>query len=214
MRLRGNEMLFKKIYDMIEVIYFLLKLNFCWILFTLLGIGIFGVVPATIALYDCLRMRFIKGYELPVFENFKKSYDSHFKIGNKIGIVFFSILVVLAIERSIIFSMGEFTGGVWIEIMIKIFQLVFSLFLLMFFPTFVHFKLHKTKIFLQPLIFLFIFPKETLILALITLVTFWLYVFFPILFFVLGLALPAYGVMAVMMVKYKKVEQHFIYTQS
>ncbi|MBO1911160.1 DUF624 domain-containing protein, partial [Microvirga sp. 3-52] len=51
---------------MIELIY----INILWILFTILGLGIFGIFPATVSMFTIVRKIIVKEEKFKIFNTF------------------------------------------------------------------------------------------------------------------------------------------------
>ena len=77
-----------KIYEVFNRIYYLMKLNGLWLLFTLLGGVVFGVVPATIALYACIRQQIRNETENHLYQMFKNYYVENFRRSILFSMVF------------------------------------------------------------------------------------------------------------------------------
>lgn len=67
----------------------LILLNILWVAFTLLGLVIFGLFPATIALFAVIRKWILENEDTPILQEFIKRYKAEFKMANVIGILFF-----------------------------------------------------------------------------------------------------------------------------
>ncbi|MDY0409053.1 YesL family protein [Virgibacillus soli] len=115
-------------------------LNFCWVLFTIFGLVLFGFMPATTAMFAVIR-KWQQGQEdIPIFSTFWKTYRTEFFKTNGIGMILFAIGYLLIIEfnilrlqDSIVYQIVSFSVLVTIVIYIVV--------VIYFFPIFVHFKL-------------------------------------------------------------------------
>ncbi|MDU4936768.1 MAG: DUF624 domain-containing protein, partial [Peptostreptococcaceae bacterium] len=55
-----------------------MQLNFYWSIFTVFGLGVFGIMPSTVATFYILR-KWIQGeLEIPIFSTFKETYKKEF----------------------------------------------------------------------------------------------------------------------------------------
>jgi len=79
--------LMDKLYTGIDFIFRLVYLNVLWLAFTLLGLGLFGFGPSTMALFDTTRQWLISGIgnDKKLFEFYFQSFKKYFKTGNIIG---------------------------------------------------------------------------------------------------------------------------------
>lgn len=85
-----------KLYTVATLIGLIILVQFLWIGFTIIGLGVFGYYPATIAAYKTLN-KFKSGDEqyknIPKY--FYNSYSQHFKSGNIIGVANLIIVYML-----------------------------------------------------------------------------------------------------------------------
>ncbi|SHN22425.1 YesL family protein [Gracilibacillus kekensis] len=99
------------IYTLCTWFYRLAYVNVLWILFTILGLGIFGLFPATIAMLATLR-QYINKKDVPVYSTFWKYYKDEFVKSNKLGAVIMLIAIILYINTQFIkttdLSISEF----------------------------------------------------------------------------------------------------------
>lgn len=61
-------------------------LNILWFVFTILGLGIFGIFPATVALLSTTR-QFIRRNDPPIFKTFWYYYKKEFIKSNQLGLI-------------------------------------------------------------------------------------------------------------------------------
>lgn len=69
----------------------LVYVQFLWILFTVLGLGVFGLFPATSAMFTIMRKWLTTDEEIPVFSFMWKTYRSEFLKSN---LYFYSLLLI------------------------------------------------------------------------------------------------------------------------
>ena len=75
------------IYRITEWIFRLIYVNLLWILFSVLGLIIFGIMPSTTALYTIVLKWFQGKTNIEVFNTFKKEYKSKFIRSNIMGLI-------------------------------------------------------------------------------------------------------------------------------
>ena len=75
----------------------LVYVNFLWVLFTLLGLGVFGIGPSTYALVSICR-QWIRGNSMPVFKTYWKYYKENFKESVIISWIYFFVGFVLVVD--------------------------------------------------------------------------------------------------------------------
>lgn len=195
-----------KIYEVFNRIYYLMKLNGLWLLFTLLGGVVLGIIPATIALYACMRQQIRYESENHLFQMFKKYYGENFRRSLLFSAVFTAIALFFLGETIVLANAGA--GNLLLEIAIKATRLLLILGVAMFFPIFVHFDVRGVKTFLQPMLFLLICPLEVIYMAVIFVIVSLLFAISPLLILFIGVALPAYGMSLIMLKKFERLEKN------
>lgn len=85
------------IYNISAKIYKLMLLNFFWVLFVLRGLVIFGLYPATAALFSVLR-QLDKNNDEKLYPLFKKYFHQEFKLSNAIGLPSLILVYVLLVS--------------------------------------------------------------------------------------------------------------------
>ncbi|MCJ7843191.1 DUF624 domain-containing protein [Lederbergia sp. NSJ-179] len=75
----------------------LVYVNFLWVFFTLIGLGVFGIGPSTYALVSVCR-QWILGKRPPVFQTFWKYYKESFKESIIVSFVYAIIGFVLVVD--------------------------------------------------------------------------------------------------------------------
>ncbi|MEG1310989.1 MAG: YesL family protein [Romboutsia sp.] len=147
-----------------EWIYRFLKLNFLWVLFSTIGGIVFGVMPATIAMFYILR-KWVQGeLEISIFKTFKDVYIKEFKNSNKCGLCFGAIFMFLAIDLNILYKMDELYSTVLYIIVMSVLFFV-SIAFIYFFPTYVHFELTLKEYIKNAFILSLSSPVQTLMIG-------------------------------------------------
>src|SRR5699024_3155641 len=115
-------------------------LNVCWVVFTLLGLGIFGFMPATTAMFAIVRKWHNGETDIPVFSTFWETYRTEFLKTNAIGLVLLVVGYVLIVELHILSaqeSMVYYIVSFLFITSLSIFLFIFTF----FFFIFIHFNL-------------------------------------------------------------------------
>ena len=92
---KGMQELNNKLNGLGEWVIRLVYLNFLWIGFSLLGLGILGIFPATSALVSVLRKYFIKNERVKISSEFYRYYKKDFWKSNGLGYFFLIVAIVL-----------------------------------------------------------------------------------------------------------------------
>ncbi|HLR02017.1 MAG TPA: DUF624 domain-containing protein [Virgibacillus sp.] len=181
--------------------------NFCWILFTLLGLVLFGFMPATAAMFSIVR-KWIEGNEdIPVFTTFLKHFKKNFIETNGLGLVIFLIGYLLLTEFQILRIQDSIVYyAVSIAVMATL--MLYVVMVVYFFPVFVHFKLKWVDYLKWPFIIGIVHPILTLVtcvgLGLLYYVT-WITI--PALLFFFGGSVTALLVMLAISQTFSKYER-------
>lgn len=120
-----------------EVFLKMAYLNILWMLFTILGLGIFGFMPATVSLFAVIRKWIMQEKDVPVFLTFWGNYRKEFLKSNLLGLILFILGYILYIDL-LIFP----TGSIFFAILrVGLVAVVISyiIMLLYIFPVFVHY---------------------------------------------------------------------------
>ncbi|MCL7747979.1 YesL family protein [Halalkalibacter alkaliphilus] len=93
------------IYKVCDWLMKLAIVNLLWIAFTVLGLGIFGMFPATVALLTVLT-RWIKKEECKVVQSFFRAYKNSFVKANMLMVLTLALGSVLAMNVIVVQSMS------------------------------------------------------------------------------------------------------------
>ena len=139
-------------------------INVLWIMFTLLGLVLFGLMPATVAMFAVIR-KWINGTEdFPMFKTFWQNYKSEFVKSNIFGLFFAFLGYILYVNFLIVADQV-----LWMTVVRYILLVICILYIitvLMFFPVYVHFKLKGAE-YLKTALFLgMAYPQYTIVMIL------------------------------------------------
>lgn len=114
--------------------------NILWLIFTLTGLVILGIMPATVALFTVVRKWTVSETEIPIFQVFFQTYKKEFFRANLLGLFITAIGSFLFYDLRLVLSIGgnlQFVLGVPLLIVIGCFLLT----LLYIFPVYVSLEL-------------------------------------------------------------------------
>jgi uncharacterized membrane protein YesL len=148
------------VYRFCEWVTRLAYLNLLWIAFTLVGLIIFGVGPATIAMYTVTRKWLTESPDIPIFKTFFEAYKKEFRKGNVLGIILFSIGAILYVDFMVLDLLSQETSI--LKVIFSSLFVVFVMMLLYIFPVFVHYDIPLSKNFKYALIIGFTRPLYSL----------------------------------------------------
>lgn len=147
-----------------EWIYRFLILNFLWVVFTVVGGVVFGIMPATVTTFYILR-KWVQGeFDMHLFKTFKNVYIKEFKNANKCGLFFAAIFMFLIIDLNILYSMDA-TYSTVLYIIVTAVLFFVSVAFIYFFPTYVHFELSLKEYIKNSFILALTSPIQTLIIG-------------------------------------------------
>ena len=114
-------------------------LNLLWIAFTLIGFVLLGFFPATIAMFSVCRKWVMGEQDIPIFRTFFDTYKTEFRKGNLIGGCLMILIYILWVDYHILNS----SPNDYLQYLAYLFFLLsvfFGIFLLFFFPLYVHYE--------------------------------------------------------------------------
>lgn len=130
----------KVVYQAGEWIIRLVYANLLWMLFTLLGLGIFGFMPATVSLFALLR-KWIIGNEVDsAFTIFWTNYRKEFLKANLFGVMFLVIGLIIRLDILFFRDSSNLVFQILFVLMICL-SLLYFITLVNFFPVYVHYDL-------------------------------------------------------------------------
>lgn len=191
-----------------EWILRLIWTNLLWIGFTLLGLVVFGIMPATVALFTVTRRWTRKELNFSIWQVFKDTYFQEWKDSNKIGIVFWLIGFVLIVDLRFALHVEGFYSLFLYFFFVFLF-LIFIMTLIFFFPIYVHYTFSIKDYIKQSFIYSIVSIKETILILLgLFFIAFLIYRTPGFIPFITGV-LPAYWIMNVCMNKFKDLEKKY-----
>ncbi|MFP9129184.1 YesL family protein [Niallia sp. BSM11] len=119
--------------------------NLCWITFIVLGLGIFGFFPATVALFTIVRKWLRKDTDFPIWKTFKQVYLKEWKRSNQIGLVFYSIGLFLYLDIRLTETFMSGVLASFLSIIFSIMLLILLLVVSYFFAVYVHYELSNKE---------------------------------------------------------------------
>ncbi len=178
-----------------EFIYKFIALNFLWLLFLLLGLGIFGFMPATVALFSIIR-QWIKGEKnIPLFKTYFKFYKAEFIRSNIIGIIFLLIFYLIYVNFSFVSFFYPENIQIFIYMLILFVGLIVLMTFINLFPVMAHFE-YKTLQYIKVAAGLvFLQPLRTLLQITWVIAYVLIAINFPKIFIVIGVSVFSYVLM-------------------
>ncbi len=175
------------LYTMLEWVMRFAYLNLLWVLFTLAGVVVLGIYPATTAMFSIMREWLRGNSDLPVFNTFWSYYKKDFWKSNHLGI--YTSIIFLLIFFDLFYIQSDASKLItWTHIPIFACILLFIFLLFYLFPVFAHYDLKVRSIYKQAFFIMLISPIQ-IIMMVICLAAFSIISFlFPALLFIFGLS--------------------------
>jgi uncharacterized membrane protein YesL len=165
-------------YSISEWVMRFMCVNILWILFTLLGLGVFGFFPATTAMFAVVRKWVMKKHDIPVFKTFWHIFKGEFVKSNMIGLIITLFGLLLYTNIHIIDAITiPILKLLYIPNVILI--IIFLLTLLYIFPVSVHYDVGTKEAIKNSLIFMTINPIQTFCMGTLTGFLLFIYRTFP-----------------------------------
>src|SRR5699024_2801656 len=87
-----------RLFRLCEVVMRLAYVNLLWVLFTALGLGLFGIFPATVALFTVTRKWVMGDHDIPIFSTFWHTYRKEFFKSTLFGFILFVIGYIIYVD--------------------------------------------------------------------------------------------------------------------
>ncbi|WP_226668538.1 YesL family protein [Metabacillus litoralis] len=195
-----------KLYNVAEWIMRLCIVNLLWILFTICGFVVFGLFPATAAMFSITRKWTLGDFDVPLFKTFWQAYKKEFLQANVLGIIFYIIAGLLYINFMYTKSLTEGSSILFIGGFFSL-CLFFIILLIHIFPLFAHYKLTTFQYIKRAFLIGLIKPLNTLLMIVGSYAIFYMLSSLPGLnFFFLGSSV-SFFLSWVSVRTYKKLEQ-------
>lgn len=135
MRLGGFDGLFFRSCEWISRFAYV---NVLWFTFMVMGIGIFGVFPATVALFAIIRKWLMGESTGPILQTYWKIYRKEFVKSNLLGLLIVVIGFILYVDLAYL----PVTGAIYTVIRYAVIAISFAFFILALyiFPVYVHYQ--------------------------------------------------------------------------
>ncbi len=141
-----------------------LYVNFLWICFSLVGLVMFGLFPATVAMFAIFRKWIMGETDIPIFRSFWRYYKKDFLKSNRLGL----LLLVIGYTLYIDFQLLQYASdSVWITIIsyvVATITLMYILTLLYVFPVFVHYEIPVFKVLNTSFLTMIVSPLSTIMM--------------------------------------------------
>jgi uncharacterized membrane protein YesL len=179
------------IYNLCKWITHFAYLNILWILFTLLGAVILGIVPSTVAMFAVARKTAMGNEDVKVFQTFWRTYRQEFLKANGLG---FLLLVIGFIWYFDLHFFRRFDGAVFIlmNYFMMMIGMIYFILLLYVFPVYVHYDLKLYQYIPHALKIGFLKPATIIFMVVGSLCTYYFLIYLPGLIPIFGITFFVY----------------------
>ena len=192
-------------YRLSEWIMRLAYVNLLWISFTLLGGIIFGIMPATIALFAITRKwEMDKEEDFPIFKTFWESYRKDFIKANLLGVFLFMAGGIVVLYYAYLDVLPNHLSNIFQIIFYSIVLIVGFIFVFIF-PVFVHYNVSLKQYFINSFVIALSFPHYTILMMFIISVSIIVFQFVPILAVFFGVSLNVFLLMKISFNAFTKI---------
>lgn len=160
-------------------------LNILWLLFTALGLFVFGFFPATVAMFATIRSFIREDISLPLVQTFWLHFKANVVRSLGYGLLT-TVIIVIGVVDIVYIQEIEALDSTLIHIPIYLFLIFSSLTLLYLFPVYVHFDWPFFQTIKQAFLIMLIHPIQTLLMVISIAMSLYLMTFVPGLLFFFG----------------------------
>ncbi|KAB8131025.1 DUF624 domain-containing protein [Gracilibacillus oryzae] len=128
-----------RLYQFLEWVMWMMYLNILWMAGVLLGIGIFGLFPAILALVITIREWRMQGDQVKFTKVFFSAWKQHFFIANSFGLIYLLIGYILYIDFYWIVDLQSSLRVLFV-VFFFVFLIMYIVSFLYVFPVYAHFK--------------------------------------------------------------------------
>ncbi|GAB2557546.1 YesL family protein [Gracilibacillus alcaliphilus] len=178
-----------------EWLFKIILLNIYWFVFSLAGLFLFGLFPATAALFATIRQELKSETDVKLFQTYWHSYKQEFLKANLLGYLIGGSAGLLLINLQILGQLeGSFIHSLFM-IMTYILLAVIALISVYILPIYVHYQFSLIGYIKYSAVMVLGKPLQTILLLLLIAATCYFYYSFPGFIPVIGTSLLAYIIM-------------------
>lgn len=165
------------LFKLSEWITRLAYVNILWFFFSVLGLFVFGLFPATVAMFTVMRKLVLGEVDIPIFKTFWTTVKKEFVKSNLLGLIVFLFGGILYVNFNIIQETTSNISYLYYPTLVLI--LIFLLTLFYVFPVYVHFDLNIFTALRNSLFLMIVNPLATFTMIFGSIIIFIVLDFFP-----------------------------------
>lgn len=182
---------FKWAYGIGDWLAKVMYLHILWVIFTLLGLVVFGITPATTSLFSVIHKWFDESFDIPIFKTFYTTYKANFLKTNGIGFILIGLGLFLYADFNISKQLIE---SFFVHFILLIVIFLYFVTVLYIFTVHARYKLRLLYYFKQSFFIALARPMETIAMIISLILLFYLFRFLPVLLFFAGSSIIAYPI--------------------
>ncbi|MDQ0231204.1 YesL family protein [Metabacillus malikii] len=182
-------------------------LNLYWIFFTIAGLVMFGLFPATVALFTVTRKLLFEEKEVPIFRSFYQAYKKEFIRANGFGLLWSVFGILLIIDLRVLYQLNTTFLHQSLLIILYVIIALFVLLSVYILPVYVHFNLKKLEYIKYSFVLLIGRPVQTILLIAACLGVSYIMFSFPGIIPVFGASIFSFITMKIASLSFPKINQ-------
>lgn len=191
-------------YRFLEWLMWIMYLNLLWIISSLLGLIVFGIFPATMALISTIREWHVNE-EISFHKSYAKAYKQYFIKSNLMGFLFLVVGYILFVDLQWIIQNTSTFQFLFLTVFIVL-AFIYIITLLYTFPIMAHFNLKISHAIKHAIIIGVFSPLVTFIMGTILILLQYLWRFIPGLLPVIGVSLTFYIITRFSIIAFERFE--------
>jgi uncharacterized membrane protein YesL len=194
------------IYNLCKWITHFAYMNILWVLFTLLGGVVFGIIPSTVAMFAIARKTAMGEEDIPVFKTYWGTYRSEFLRSNLLGLILTLVGLVWYFD---LHFFRQFEGSIYtiMNYAMMMLGMVFFILLIYVFPVYVHYDLKLYQYLTYALKIGFLRPASVVFMFVGTLCTYYFLIYLPGLIPLFGITFFVYFNMWIAYKSFQNIEE-------
>jgi uncharacterized membrane protein YesL len=197
-----NKLSMSGLYTLTEWITKFAYVNLLWIGFSLLGLVLFGISPATVAMFTVIRKWIMGESDIPVFQTFWGTYKKEFLRSTGLG-------MVLALFSSIIYiDLYYIKMDTSIQIPLYLIIIAMIMTVLYIFPVYVHYEVKFIQMFKNAFFIMLVNPISNIMMLIGFTAVIFVMKFIPALLFIFGGSISAGIIMSSCYLAFQKIERN------
>lgn len=180
--------------------------NILWILFTLIGFIILGIMPATVAMFTLVRKWLRNEPDIPVFRTFFNTFKKEFITSNLFGLIFAATAYILYIDLQYLSIATGYLHTLLLSALVLT-GTVFTLLLMNFFPVYVHYDLKFLQYMKYSVMIGITNLHYTIMMGLGLWLIYYFFMFIPGLLPFFSISVPAFFIMWIGMLAFHAIER-------